>query len=64
LGGGEEKSKVKRQSAKLRNPDDVGMGVLIGGWEFWEFGRFMVMMRPPDLRFMILLCQYQASAIV
>ena len=26
-----EKSKVKKQSAKLRNPDVVGMGVFIGG---------------------------------
>jgi len=51
LGGGEGKSnpmnrdasKGKGQSAKLWNPDGVGIAVLIRGWEFWEFGRFMVM---------------------
>ena len=31
-GAGEEKSKRKEESAKLRNPDIVGMGVLIVGW--------------------------------
>jgi len=33
-----EKSKCKRQRAKLRSPDVVGMDVLIGGWGFGEFG--------------------------
>jgi len=31
-GRGQGKSKFKMQNAKLRNPDVVGMAVLIGGW--------------------------------
>jgi len=71
-----EKGKVKRGEGKGKRDkrengfaagrDCLWVGILDGwGWEFWGFGRFMVMiLGSAVISYWLLVIQYRASAIV